>query len=492
MALDGPRGTRSRRGLSGADPWYFAAVLPLALALAGEPSGLDRDSPWHWIAYDTGARAGSAVAMGDCNGDGLDDLAVGAPEAPGGGQVYLFFGSRDGLGTSPGAIVEAEEGNALAFVDVDGDRDEDLVVGTSGRASGRRGRASLYECSPNGLAQPAAWRVFGANGRSRLGAWVIDAGDFNADGYHDVALSDRARPHAGGGLQVYFGSMAGLTRAPGWRPSEIDAESVQGVSGGVDVTGDGVADLASSRGVEVLLWAGAAGSPATTPLVRFTGAEGARSFGDRLALGPDLDGDGDGELVVYDRGSGRAARGGHWGSVWVFAGAASGPDLTPDKITSTSMRPAQGLAWGDLNADGIDDLLLGASQAPIRSRVMAVLGGPGQLEREGWGAWSAWADIEGDNELGHAIATGDVNGDGRLDVAAGDPHAPGWGHPMAGAVYVWLGTAPVGPAEEPESEDARDGTDPPALLCACGHLAPAGVAPWLLATALARRRRPRG
>jgi len=463
-------------------------VLPLALALADEPAGIDREAPWRWIASDAGGRAGSSVALGDCNGDGFDDLAVGAPEAPRGGRVYLFNGSSAGLPASPTATVEAEEGNALAFADVDADGDEDLVVGTSGRASGRRGRASLYTCSPGGIAEPAAWRVFGRDERSRLGAWVIDAGDFNADGYRDVAVSDRARPHARGGLQVYFGSAAGLDRAPGWRPGGVDTSPVLGLGGGVDVTGDGVADLASSNGTSVFLWAGAAGVPAAEPLASFSGADGSRDFGDRLALGPDLDGDGDGELVVYDRAGGRPAHGGAWGSVWVFAGAPGGPDLTPDKITSTSSRPAQGIAWGDLNGDGVDDLLLGASKAHIRSRVMGVLGGPGQLTREGWGAWNAWADIEGDNELGHAVATGDVNGDGLVDVAAGDPHAPGDGGPLAGAVYLWLGTQAPGSGDI-DDDDAPSGVDPPALLCNCASASPGSGVPLLLALLAARRRR---
>lgn len=89
-----------------------------------------------------GGRLGSSMAAGDVNGDGYDDLLVGAPRASTGGAVFLWLGGPAGLGTDgawsvtiPQGVIP-EFGNGVALVDLNGDGSKDVVAGAAGTSSG--------------------------------------------------------------------------------------------------------------------------------------------------------------------------------------------------------------------------------------------------------------------------------------------------------------------------------------------------------------------
>jgi hypothetical protein len=119
----------------------------------------DGFQPWdvlHQGAFgaleEAGDDLGAALAVGDFDDDGIDDLAVGAPgESVGGGTdvdegaVYLFTGGATGLTYAHavtqddlGALVEADDrfGEALAKGDYDGDGIDDLAIGSPGETHG--------------------------------------------------------------------------------------------------------------------------------------------------------------------------------------------------------------------------------------------------------------------------------------------------------------------------------------------------------------------
>ena len=193
---------------------------------------------------------GQAVSdCGDLNGDGHGEFAAAAPfhdgGAPDGGQVQVFDGATGSvlytwLGTDPGGNF----GYAVETVgDADGDGVPDLAVGANrdSRDGFQTGRVFLY----SGATGLLLWERAGGGLDERLGESVSAAGDLDGDGLADLVAggpeSDRAASRAGlvrllSGLD---GAELGSLDGPG-------AEDLYGtwVAGGADLDGDGRPDLA--------------------------------------------------------------------------------------------------------------------------------------------------------------------------------------------------------------------------------------------------------
>jgi hypothetical protein len=180
-------------------------------------------------AESPGERFGHAVAAGDFDADGLDDLAVGAP-FDGGSEagVYVFRGSAQGLtysrrlspsllttrdyGDNPSGTVvtpspDSEFGTALAVGDFDDDGYQDLAVGAPGVASDA-GAVYIIGGSSTGLVLTAAqWLDQSeAGGGVEAGDYFgasLAAGDFDGDGHDDLAV--------GTPYELLDGDLAGVT-----------------------------------------------------------------------------------------------------------------------------------------------------------------------------------------------------------------------------------------------------------------------------------------
>ncbi|GGX81829.1 FG-GAP-like repeat-containing protein [Streptomyces fructofermentans] len=335
------------------------------------------------------AHARTPTPSADFNGDGYGDLAVGAPGAAIGGHtlagaVVVAYGSSAGIKSSktttvsqntsrvPG-VAEAFDrfGTSTAAGDFNKDGYTDLAVGSPGEDIPRGndwGSVTVLWGSPKGLGAGGALSQPLGIEQSGFGT-AVTAGDFDGDGHADIAASTGSGTH----LWLYLNRSTGQSGEMGFALADFEASAVPATDTGVtalaagDVDGDGTDDLAAS----------------THPLGRFGGAlylspgipANRRAAGDlppalSLAIG-DVDGDGHGDIV---------------------SGQPHGPEEMTDGRNGGSVSVLRG------SAQGVD-----SRQAVVITQDTA--GVPGVAE-------------EGDR-FGWSVELGDVNRDGRADLVAG-------------------------------------------------------------------------
>ncbi len=157
---------------------------------------------------------------GDVNGDGYADVIVGAPSWTHGqedeGAAALYYGSAFGLLSNPNWVVEsnmpgAEFGISVKTAgDVNGDGYDDVIVGAHYYANGQidEGGAVVYHGSASGLSHIPNWGDESNQEGARFGLSVGTAGDVNGDGYSDVIASAILYDHSQideGAAFVYHG-----------------------------------------------------------------------------------------------------------------------------------------------------------------------------------------------------------------------------------------------------------------------------------------------
>ena len=278
-----------------------------AFVYHGGPGGLAPAPTWDIAGSDTGERLGHAVAgAGDVNGDGFDDLIVGAyrynsglPEA---GTAYVYYGSLYGLSTLPdwsatGDLEWAHFGYAVAAAgDVNGDGYDDVIVGARwyGAGAANGGAAFLYLGSELGLAATPAWSATGDQAQMALGTTVAGLGDVNGDGFDDIIVGAPyfdAPEEDAGAVFGYYGAPAGPGPTPDWVVTGPQADALLGAAIGAagDVNGDGFDDavLGAPQADGVIPDVGMAqihlGSPSGLSAVAnwtVTGGQALSSFGD--------------------------------------------------------------------------------------------------------------------------------------------------------------------------------------------------------------------
>jgi hypothetical protein len=391
--------------------WGFAPQSCLAVTITPDPD-LALSGP------EAGGRYGRSVASGDLDGDGYDDVIVGAitdsDVNTGEGKVWVYYGSTAVLNltsstpdwSTSGGYRNAYLGWAIMTADFDNDGLSDLVIGVPGwyadGSPAQRGKVSVYYGSGSGLSSTPDWEV-ASYGNLKLG-YTMAHGDVNGDGCDDLILG---WAELGGGLIVYHGSSpSGLTPSS---QSAYFTHTPDTVVGGNDSTVPQLSSIAAGN------------------------------FYDRpTEVGSHYD----------DVFMGSSAYGSSAGNGWLYLGSTAGVGNSVAWSTYTTSTGKMGDGYGrsvanagDVDLDGRDELIVGAygwdndqtneGQAFVYSFDSAFPSAPTTTTLE---------SDKADANFGYTVApAGDIDGDGYADVAVGDPVAQGSTlNPRT--VYVYYGS----------------------------------------------------
>jgi hypothetical protein len=391
----------------------------------------------------------SVASAGDLDGDGTNDLIVGDPYYSGQGaytgRATIFFGCADLSGARTLNLSDGGQnsmfGSSVAGAgDVNGDGFDDVIVGALGYMHGGdyySGAAFVYlgGADMDGVPDLA---VYGRQYYGEMGFSVSGAGDLNGDGYDDFLIGEPYNNSGGlyrGAAYVHHGGKV-LDETPELVLRGNNNYEYLGVSvaGAGDLNGDGRPDIAvgavgaapagAGSGEVRVLFGGPNMDNATDLCIGGPSAGG--YFGNDVSPAGDVNGDGYDDLVVgaYLNSS----KGTYTGAAYLFLGGKS-MDSSEDLALAGEGANEQfgcSVAGGfDINHDGYDDLAVGApwdsDTATYAGRAYVFFGGPAiNLTADASLARGATYEL-----FGSCVAGGDdLNGDGRDEFLAG---APGWG-----------------------------------------------------------------
>lgn len=439
----------------------------------------------------------------DMNGDGYDELAVGA-SAP--NRVYVVLGGPAGWGmrmglslNNPSIITYTGEnsgdlaGLAVAGVgDVNGDGFGDLLVGAPGNdlAGNNAGAVYLVFGSPTltsstlGLFPIMIGEVAG----DEAGRFLAPAGDVNGDTFQDMLVGVPGQDSAGlnaGTIYLILGSptignasLGSKIKYTGQAAEDAAGGAIDGVG---DINGDGYMDFAvgAPGNDEGALQAGAAylvlgsATPAggsLTSHIKYTRWAGATLVGQEVSGAGDFNGDGYADMMISGTG-GTPGIALVLGSATPTGGSLTGAVFYAGAHGSISSDAHKYLASaGDINGDGYGDVLIGFSadgDNGASAGALYIAYGTPNPQNTALSNLPKLRGVAASDFLGVTVnGNGDVNGDGLADIIVGTLGNDEGGN-NAGGAYVIFGELPPSYQEQRRLNPAGN---PPAI-----HLNTAGV-----------------
>ncbi len=422
-----------------------------------DESGLDGSNGFKMFGEKLNDYFGQSVSSaGDINGDGIDDVIIGADgvdvNGDQSGSSYVVFGRASGfdenlnlanLDGTNGFRLDGEQAGDISgrsvsgAGDVNGDGFADMIVGAwgadpNGESSGSSyvvfGRETGFDAQfdLSDLDGSNGFRLNGERTGDRSGYSVSDAGDVNGDGFDDLIIGASGAPDGrnAGSSYVVFGRASGfeadmnlssLDGSNGFRLNgSIQSFSGQSVSNAGDVNGDGFDDV-------------------------IIGAVGADANGDRSGS----------SYVVFGRDSGFDAQ------IDLF-GLNGQNGFRLDGEAAFDRSGASVSSAGDVNGDGLDDLIIGAPSADPQSYFenrgssYVVFGKTTGFDRhmdlsslDGSNGFRLDGESKGSSGQGSSLGTsvssaGDINGDGFDDLIIGT-HLGAYRYDRSTYTYVIFG-----------------------------------------------------
>ena len=427
-------------GVKGADPngpqsgsSYVVFGKASGFSRAIEFSELDGSDGFRLDGEDRGDWSGYSVSSaGDVNGDGYDDIIIGAHYASQGGASYVVFGKESSfsraielseLDGSDGFRIGGENtgdksGYSVSSAgDVNGDGYDDIIIGAVGADFNGRSSGSSYivfgkegnfgrTIELSELDGRGGFRIDGENAYDKSGYSVSSAGDINGDGYDDIIIGAHyvdwygdtisASSYVVFGKESDFNRTIELSELDGSDGFRIDGENTddkigKSVSSAGDINGDGYDDIiigaygadpnGSSSGSSYVVFGKESSFSRAIELSELDGSDGFRIDGTSahylsgysVSSAGDVNGDGYDDVII---GAYAADPNGvqNSGASYVVFGKASGFNATINLSASSGGIRIDGANvsdWsgysvssaGDVNGDGYDDVIIGAALA---------------------------------------------------------------------------------------------------------------------------------